>query len=179
MGPSYGKNNLRIIFKDCQHNFDKEFKYFRRRQRKEEFELLEANARNNPAGMWASLKKLNNPPSKSVALEIVREHQSISRDTKEILSCWFQNISLLFSGLQDNPEVAFDKVFYQEVLKKKKEFKRLSHEDQHQTVKGNLEVLTIGISYDEIVEAKDKSKSKKAYLDIPNEALKNKKQMAL
>ena len=42
------------------------------------------------------------------ALEIVRGDESISRDLKEILERWFQDISRLFSGLQDNPNVAFD-----------------------------------------------------------------------
>jgi hypothetical protein len=52
--------------------------------------------------MWSSLKKLNNPPSSRVALEIVREDDSISRDLKEILERWLKDISNLFSGIREN-----------------------------------------------------------------------------
>ena len=68
--------------------------------------------------MWSSLKKLNNPPSSRAALEIVRADDTISHDLKEILERWLLDISKLFSGLNDNPEMAFDDSFYEEILNK-------------------------------------------------------------
>ena len=62
--------------------------------------------------MWSKLKKLDNPSSARAALEIVRADNSISNDLKEILERWLQDISKLFSGVQDNPEMAFDNNFY-------------------------------------------------------------------
>ena len=65
--------------------------------------------------MWATLKKLNNPPSSKAALEIVRQDKSISRDIKEILERWHNDISNLFSGIRENPDMAFDEDFYRQV----------------------------------------------------------------
>ena len=73
-----------------------------------------------------SLKKLNNPPSSRAALEIVRADDTISHDLKEILERWLLDISKLFSGVNENPEMVFDDNFYQEILNKKQEFENLS-----------------------------------------------------
>ena len=72
--------------------------------------------------MWKALKRLNSPPSTKAALEIVRKDGTISTDVKEVLERWLDDISRLFSGLQENPEVVFDDTFYNEVLEKKREF---------------------------------------------------------
>ena len=69
--------------------------------------------------MWAALKLLNNPPTTRAALEIIREDETISRDIKEILERWYKDISSLFSGLHDDPEIAFNEEFYRDVLQKK------------------------------------------------------------
>ena len=98
--------------------------------------------------MWQQLKRLDNPKTTKAALEIVREDESISRDLKEILERWFQDISRLFSGLQDNPNVAFDENFYQEVLDKKAEFEDLSYEEQTQQCEYNSDQININLSYD-------------------------------
>ena len=74
---------------------------------------LEVNARTDPTAMWAALKKLNNFPDTKAALEIVREDKTISNDVHEVLERWFRDISRLFSGLQEDPEVVFDETFYQ------------------------------------------------------------------
>ena len=49
----------------------------------------------------------------------MRKDGTISTDVKEVLERWLTDISRLFSGLQENPEVAFDDAFYEEVLEKK------------------------------------------------------------
>ena len=97
------------------------YRYFKRQYEKKQLNELEYNARSNPAEMWKALKRLNSPPSTKAALEIVRKDGTISNDVKEVLERWLNDISRLFSGLQENPEVAFDDAFYNEVLEKKRE----------------------------------------------------------
>ena len=80
---------------------------------------------------------------------------------------------MLFSGLRENPDFAFDDLFYEEILEKKQEFEALSPEDQEQQSEYNSEMLNKNLSFDEVSKAIDKAKFKKAYLDIPNEAVKN------
>ena len=48
---------------------------------------------------------------------------------REILERWFKDISGLFSGLQEDPEIAFNEAFYQEVLDKKNEFEEMLPEE--------------------------------------------------
>ena len=43
---------------------------------------------------------------------------------------WHRDICGLFSGLQENPEFAFDEVFYQQIVEKKAEFENLTFEEQ-------------------------------------------------
>ena len=74
---------------------------------------------------------------------------------------------MLFSGLRENPDFAFDDLFYEEILEKKQEFEALSPEDQEQQSEYNSEMLNKNLSFDEVSKAIDKAKLKKAYLDIP------------
>ena len=168
------KNELRISFKTIQKSFDKKFRYFQRQYKKTEYSNLETNAKSKPASMWEQLKRLDNPPTTRAALEIVRGDDTISRDLKEILARWFKDISQLFSGLREDPDVAFDDDFYQEVLNKKAEFENMSYDQQSQQCEYTSDDLNIGILYDEVSEAIDKSNLRKSYLEIPNEVMKNK-----
>ena len=167
------KNELRTSFKTIQKNFDKKFRYFQRQHKKNEYSNLETSARSKQASMWEQLKRLDNPPTTRAALEIVRGDDTISRDLKEILERWFNDISQLFSGLREDPEVAFDDNFYQEVLNKKSEFENMSYDQQSQQCEYTSDDLNIGILYDEVSEAIDKSNLRKSYLEIPNEVMKN------
>jgi hypothetical protein len=123
--------------------------------------------------MWQKLNKLNNPPTSRAALEIIRQDKTISRDLKEILERWFTDISSLFSGLREDPDLAFNDDFYQEIINKKCEFENMSFNEQTQNCEYDSEAINIEISYDEVSNAVDNSKYRKAYLDIPNEVLKN------
>ena len=81
---------------------------------------------------------MGDPPSSRAALEIVRADETISRDIKEVLERWHLDISRLFSSIRDNPEMAFNDIFYQEVLNKKQEFDQMSQE--HQQAFSNLDL---------------------------------------
>ena len=107
-------------------------------------------------------------------LEIVREDESISTDIKEILQRWHKDISNLFSGLRDNPEFAFDDTFYDKILKQKNEFEALCPEEQELLHDYDAESLNNDLSFEEVSKAIDKAKLRKAYLEIPNEAIKSK-----
>ena len=167
------KNNLRINFKENQKIFDKKYRFYKRQHRKKEFSELETNARMDPTAMWAALKRLDNPTNAKVALEIVREDKSISTDVKEVLERWFKDISKLFSGMKDDPDAVFDEDFYKEVMEKKRQFEELFVSEESVTKDCESEELNSEISYDEVSRAVDKSKLRKSYLEIPNEALKN------
>ena len=123
--------------------------------------------------MWAKLKKLNNPPSSKVVLEIVREDGTISNDIKEILKRWHNDIGRLFSGLRNNPEFAYDDKFYEEIIEKKNEFENLAPEQQDQQSMYDGNELNQNISFEELSKAIHKAKLKKAFIEIPNEAVKN------
>ena len=166
------KNRLRLQFKYNQKYFDKKYRFFKRQHNKNEMKNLELNARSDPSAMWASLKRLNDPPKIKAALEIVREDKSISQDIKEVLSRWYSDISSLFSGMKNDPDVVFDDEFYNKIVDQKNQFELLSEQD---VVRDELDYGNINdeITYDEVSAAVDDSKCKKAYLTIPNEALKN------
>ena len=76
--------------------------------------------------MWPALKQLNNPTNSKAVLEIIKEDGSISRNTNDVLSKWYRDISELYSGLKTNHEIAFDDEFYNEVKRKKIEFEEVS-----------------------------------------------------
>ena len=166
------KSHLRLEFKNAQKIFDKEFRVTERNFKKQQNQDLENSAKSNPTDMWARLKKLNNPPSSRAALEIVREDDTISRDLKEILERWLKDISKLFSGVREDPEMTFDENFYNEILEKKQEFENLSSDLQEETNSFKSESLNVELSFAEVSIAIDKTKFCKAYLDIPNEEMK-------
>ena len=83
------------------------------------------------------------------------------------------NLAKLFSGIRENPEMAFDNDFFQEILDKKNEFENFSFDEQAAQSIYSSEMLNHEFSYDEVSDAVDQSKLHKAYLQIPNEAMKN------
>ena len=165
------KARLRDFYKKCQNTFDSKYRYFKRKHKKQEFDDLGNDAKNDIQSMW---KKLSNPPSTRAALEILREDKSISNDVQEVLQRWHKDISILFSGLRETPDFAYNDDFYQKILTKKSEFESLLPVEQDLLSDYDSQVLNDNLSYDEVSKAIDGSKLKKAYLIIPNEALKNK-----
>ena len=146
---------------------------------KRNFEDLSNDAEKNPVDMWAKLKRLCDPPSTKAALEIVRQDGTISRDIQEILEKWYVDISRLFSGLRDNPEMAFNNELYNEILEKKQNFENLSPESQSTQSTYDSGALNCELIYDEVSKAIDSTKFRKAYLELPNEVTKNKNAKAL
>ena len=103
----------------------------------------------------------------------MRDDKSISNDVKEVLERWHSDISNLFSGIRDNPDMAFDEDFYQQIILKKQEFENLDFIEQSETSQFSSEELNSEILFEEVSKTIDNVKNHKAYLQIPNEALKN------
>ena len=174
------KNNLHKVFKNAQTHFDKKFRYFKRKYvNQKQNELLDMASENDP-NIWTKIKRLNSPPSRP-PLEIVRADQTISTNMKEILERWHLDISRLFSGLRDNPEMAFNEDFYQEIISKKEEFEKMEESEQQKfsNFQFSSDCLNSEITFEEVSKAIDKTKLGKAYLDIPNDVLKNQNAKAL
>ena len=167
------KQELLYHYKTSQKTFDSKFRFYKRKHKKHESIQLEQDSLKNPRNMWEKLKKLGDPPSSKAVLEIIRQDESISTDLQEILMRWQNDISKLFSGLREEPEFVFDDIFYEEILNKKKEFENICPEDVLQDSKYDSAELNSEILYNEVSKCIDSSKLHKAYLDIPNEALKN------
>ena len=167
------KAHLRTLFKNAQRTFDSKFRFFKRKHKKSEFDNLEKLAETNPNEMWSKLKKLSNPSSTQAALEIVKDDGTISHDIKEILKRWHDDIGKLFSGFRENPEFAFDDEFYENILEKKAEFENLTADLQDEQCSFDNKPLNESISFNEVSIAIDKAKLRKAFIDIPNEAIKN------
>ena len=102
-----------------------------RKYNKDEIINLDTDCKDNPSEMWAKIKRLSDPPSFKASLEIVNNDGTISRDIKEILDRWHTDISKLYSGLRENPDLVYNNLFYEEMLNKKSEFENLSENYQN------------------------------------------------
>ena len=174
------KGHLKSIFSSARKQFDRRFRYFKRQHSKKEQEVLFKMASESSPEVWKEIKKLNCRPSKPI-LEIVKEDGTTSRKPEEIVEKWYKDISQLFSNLKDNPDLAFDEDFFREILRQKDEFEGLTPEEQRNYGNQQLdgEMLNNELQLTEVSDAVDKLKLKKAYLDIPNEVMKNPNAKAL
>ena len=107
----YTKKNLRNIFKEAQSLFDKKFRFYKKKFKNKEIEDLGKQAAEDPTSVWKKLKRLGATPAKRV-LEIVKEDGSLSREVGEILERWAKDISNLYAGLHESPDIAFDDNFF-------------------------------------------------------------------
>ena len=69
--------------------------------------------------------------------------------------------------------MSFNDTFYDEIISKKQEFENLSNLEQQQNSNYSSESINAEISFKEVSDAIDNIKFHKAYLNIPNEAMKN------
>ena len=134
---------------------------------------LADKASNDPSEMWKRLKALSDRKSSSVLLEIIREDGSISSDKKEVLEKWCSDFKQCFKGMKDDPDLVFDDEFFENIKNLKAKFDKLSNDEQEAGSNFNSENLNCDISYDEVAAAVESAKLGKAFLFVPNEALKN------
>ena len=62
--------------------------------------------------MWKKINALSEPASKRVNIEIINDDNTISKDVKIVLNRWYKDISRLYSGLRESPELALDDRFH-------------------------------------------------------------------
>ena len=170
------KQSLLAQFKNDQKRFDKAFRQVKRQFEKKDLknlaELAE-NASNDPSEMWKRLKALSDRKSASVLLEIIRDDGSISSDKKEVLEKWCSDFTKCFKGMKDDPDLVYDDEFLENVTKLKENFDSLSCEQQEAGSSFDSSMLICDITFDEVAKAIDSAKLGKAFLFVPNEALKN------
>ena len=167
------KQVLKNAYYESQKTFDKKFRFYKRQYKAKEFNEMENLASKDPNEMWKKLKALSEPKSSKAVLEIIKNDGSISTDIKDVLSRWHKDISDLFSGLREDTDLAFDDDFLEHVKTLKSEFETLSTDQQEDLSNFNSSVLNADISFKEVSDAIDKAKFGKAFLEVPNEALKN------
>ena len=93
---------------------------------------LEQVADSDPSEMWRKIKQLNNYKINKAALEILKADNSISKDLKEVLERWHKDISNLYSGVREDPDLVFDDIFFDNISRLKDEFEALSPEEQEE-----------------------------------------------
>ena len=76
---------------------------------------LENLASSNSAEMWKKINALSEPKSSKVVMEIIREDGTISGDVKDVLTRWYTDISGLFAGAKESPELVFDEKFLSQI----------------------------------------------------------------
>ena len=167
------KAELRSNFIQAQKHFDKRFRFFKRKHKAADFEELEKLATSGNPDIWKKLKLLCDPNKNKVLLEILRDDETVSTDKKEVLQRWYDDISALFSGLRDDPSNAFDDIFYSNIESLKSEFDSLDPQLQAEVAPTDGSSLNTPITYNEVLQIIEKAKLHKAFLSIPNEAMKN------
>ena len=75
--------------------------------------------------------------------------------------------------MKDDPDLVFDDEFFENIKNLKAKFDELSNDEQEAGSNFNSVNLNCDISYDEVAAAVDSAKLGKAFLFVPNEALKN------
>ena len=119
------------------------------------------------------MKALSDHKPSHVLLEIIRQDGTVSSDVKEVLTKWHSDFSACFKGIKDDPNLVFDDNFLEQITKLKSDFENLSQEQQDLGSSFDSSLLNCDISYEEVSNAIDKAKLGKAFLFIPNEAMKN------
>ena len=171
-----GKRTLLSQFKADQKVFDKAFRQEKRQFENNAFKSLAdlaEKASNDPAEMWKRLKALSDRKSSAVLLEIIRQDGSISTDKKEVLEKWYSDFSECFKGIKDDPDLVFDDSYLESVVNLKNDFDRLSCDEQETKSSFDPTLLNCDITHAEVSAAIDNAKLGKAFLFVPNEALKN------
>ena len=170
------KHLLRNDFKHKQKLFDLKFRFFKRQHDNAAFHNLADladKATNNPSEMWKRLKALSDRKTSNVVLEIIQQDGSTSKDEKIVLEKWFNDFSQCFKGMKDDPDLVFDDDFLARISHLKTVFENLSPEQQEAGSAFDSSSLNCSISFEEVSRAIEKAKLGKAFLFVPNEALKN------
>ena len=179
-----GKNPLQRVhkqkllneFKQAQKLFNVRYRQIKRHHQNRAFHELAAladKASGDPNEMWKRLRALSDHKPAHILLEIIKQDGSISKDITEVLLKWHSEFSACFKGIKDDPDLVFDDEFLEKITKLKSEFDNISPQEQESGSAFDPTLLNCPISHEEVSQAIDKAKIGKAFLFIPNEAMKN------
>ena len=122
---------------------------------------LEEAASSDPTEMWKRIKKLSDAKVDKAVLEIVRADETICNDVKEVLARWFQDISRLYSGIRQNPEMVYTDDFFNRIVNLKAEFEQLDPADQIRQTEKDTTDLNSNITLEEVAKCIDRAKAGK------------------
>ena len=111
-------------FRSVQRVFDKKFRFHKRQHRSTEIQKLRDTAETDPNKMWKHIKSLSEPKSSNATLEVTRENGSVTSNLNDVLKRWHLDISNLFSGIREKPDLAFNDKFYDDICKLKDHFEK-------------------------------------------------------
>lgn len=161
------KHNLRMLFKQKQHAFDKCLKKAVRQYNRGKIAALETACNEDPKLFWDSLKKLGPRKSKSLPLK-VRIGEDVVADEKVVTEKWKSDFENLYQQAGEN--CTFDDRFLEDIVTAKD---RLERDMLDNNYVSNDAINGI-ISIDEVQKVVVKLKNKKAtgYDAVPNEVIK-------
>ncbi|XP_049903768.1 uncharacterized protein LOC126392428 [Epinephelus moara] len=161
------KRDLKDEFKQCQFNFDRRLRYFKRRFRRGQALQLEQLESRNPQQFWREINKLGPQKTLLIPLEILKDDGESSFEIDLILKQWERDYRNLYTG--NNP-LLFNDHFLNEVCRLKGELEK----DMNNAMHCSDHILNDDITLEEVQKVADKAKLNKAVGvdEIPNEALK-------
>ena len=84
----YEKTKIWNKYREGQLNFDKHFKYFKRRYDRYQLQEIECFISSNPKEFWNKLNKFGPKKTFNIPMEVVDKDGNIFRDSSDVLACW-------------------------------------------------------------------------------------------
>ncbi len=158
---------LHSEFKQCQVNFDRKLRFFKRRFKRGQALKLEQLQTGNPQLFWREIHKLGPKKKMLIPMEVLLENGGSSFESGQILKKWEKDYSNLYAY---SSSTLFDDNFLEETCKVKLEMETGMNTIYHQN-----DILNSEITLDEVLKVLDKAKENKAVgiEDLPNEVLTN------
>ena len=158
-------NELRV----CQQNFDRKFRYYERKFRKEISESIEQAETQNPKLFWEHLNSLGPRKNKKIILEVYDNNNDVTYDINDVKQKWESEFSSLYNDF--NKGNCTDNKDFKELLKND----ILSREQNMKNPLYQVSYMNRPFDEIEIRIAVMKSKTRKAVgVDqLPNEVYKN------
>ena len=152
-----------------QSNFDKHFKYFKRKYDRYQLQEIECFISSNPKEFWNKLNKLGPKKTFNIPMEVVDKDGNILRGNSDVLACWKLAFEGLFKlDLDNNFDVLFLEICRYFVMQNEKEMNSPFYNTPDM-------FMNRAISIDEVQRQITQAKSGKACGpdSIPYEATKN------
>lgn len=166
-GDPWKRRALHDEFKQCQVNFGRKLRFFKRRFKRGQALKLEQLQTGNPQQFWREIHKLGPKKKMLIPMEVLIENSGPSFESGQILKKWEKDYSNLYAY---SGSTLFDDNFLEETWKVKLEMETGMNTTFYQN-----DILNSEITLDEVLKVLDKAKENKAVgiEDLPNEVLKS------